>query len=193
MSPRRINTLEGEWRKQMKLITAVLLAAASVVAVAQDMDLTPPKEMGNIAWMQGHWTGVEKYTMPDGSTSDGTSIVHCASAIGGRFQQSTHQMKMQGMEFAGMMLVSYDSAKKKYVAWWFDQASSSDMKAWGDLNGNTLIFVSEPTEMPGMPEKVVMRMTFTKVSDTKMTLVIDQKAGDKWQKFLDGTYTKKPN
>src|SRR5688572_24149174 len=174
----------------MKLLTPILLVVASS-AIAQQMDMTPPKELNAIKYMLGTWTGTEKYTM-GGPPETGTSTVVSSMGVGGRFVTGTHTAVSKSMKLHGMHLMTYDPQIKKYRAWWFDNMSSEAMELTGGFIGKSLVMTSKPIAIPGMEGLHSFRAAWTQTGARSLTFLLRTRQGDApWTTAITGKYTKK--
>lgn len=174
-----------------KWIVALLLCSA-VWAGAQAPDMSPPKEMKDMAWYVGEWTGEMKLYMPgsnDAMSAKGTMKV--SMALGGRFVRAEHTYDMPGMgQMTGLDLTTYNPATKEWHTHWFDSMSVSPMHFVGKREGDKTVAICKGYEMEGMG-KTDYRATYSRVSDSKTTFVLEMKMGDSWSKLMEATYTKK--
>lgn len=174
----------------MRKVLLMLLLGVASMACAQEMEMKPPAELAKLAFMHGEWNAKLKFTWM-GQASDGTGSFKCFDSVGGRFVQADHTYDEPQMgKMHGLHLVSYDSAKKTYVGWWFDQMSSTPMEMSGNFEGNKLVMVSKPTPMEGMGD-VIMRASWDKKSAKEITFKLEMKQGEKWTTMIEGVYAKK--
>jgi hypothetical protein len=168
---------------------AAFACVLALAGVAQEMDMAPPKELKAVEFLLGSWSGTNKMSFGD-QTMDSPGTVKSDLFLGGRFVRSLHVYEIAGMKFEGCHMLSYDTEKKKYVAWWFDQVSAQPMEMDGNFEGeNKLVMVSKPTPMPGMGN-VVFRSTWVKVSAQEVRFTLEQKDGDKWSPMIQSVYKK---
>lgn len=170
------------------LVAALPFAFASAQGGMPEM--TPPAEVGRLAFLVGNWEGTLKMFEPDGSAMEAKSSMKTTMAIGGRYVHSLETISMEEMEFGGLFLATYDSTKKKYVSWWYDQMSAEPVVSEGEFVGAKLVFVSKPFEMPGMGSAIA-RSTYEKKSDTELYFLLEMKMGEEWIKFMEGTFKKR--
>ncbi|MBX3119104.1 MAG: DUF1579 family protein [Fimbriimonadaceae bacterium] len=176
----------------MKKLIGILVLFTSVLVSAQDhmMDMSPPKEVSKLDFMLGKWTGSYTSYMEGMEMSMKGTIV-TKKAVGGRYVQSDHTYSGKGMpEMSGMHMASYDPETKEYFGYWFDSTAPGAMEMRGNFMGATLRMVSKPTAVPGMPEPIVMRAWYTKVSATKIDFLLEMKMGNDWAPMMKGTMTK---
>lgn len=173
------------------IVAATALLSAFVIA-GQGMQMPPPPpELGKIGFFTGKWTGSLKvYGM-------GQSPVACKATLLGkktldnRYIQTNHTMDMGKMgKMEGMHLISYDVFKKQFVAFWFDSSVPSVMEMSGNFQGTSLIMISKPTSVPGMPAPMIMRTTFTKKGNSQYDFKLESKDGEKWSPMIVGGYRK---
>jgi hypothetical protein len=179
-------------RNTMKSTILGALLLATTAFAGQGMQVPPmPKEFSKANFFLGKWTGTEKVHGMGGAPVNAKGTFTGKRALGDRYIQSLHVMDMgkQG-KMDGMHLLSYDTFKKQFVAFWLDSSNPQVMEMSGNFNGNKLVMISKPTPIPGMPEPIVMRATWTKLSTTKVTFSLDMKQGDKWAPMIEGNYRK---
>jgi hypothetical protein len=138
----------------MKLVrlfcaVAVLGLLSAPVLVAQE----PPKPGPEHEMLKKH-VGTWDITMKfGGMETKGTSTYKMD--LGGLWLSSTVESEIFGMKFQGHGMDSYDAAKKKYVAVWFDSMSTTPMTMEGtyDKEKKTLTMSGEMPGMDGKPTK----------------------------------------
>ena len=175
-----------------RIIFLAPLLLGSVAIAKQGMQLPPPPpELNKVAIFAGKWSGnLKVYGM-------GPNPVACKATLLGkktldnRYYQTNHTMDMGKMgKMEGMHLISYDPFKKQYKAFWFDSSVPSVMEMSGNFQGTSLIMISKPTEVPGMPAPMIMRTTFTKKGNNQYDFKLESKDGDKWSPMIVGGYRK---
>lgn len=180
----------------MKLILALLLALCGALVSAQDemmMAPMPTKEMDAISFMNGSWEGEMTMFEMDGSTMKMKATIKGSRVLGGRFLQTMHTMKMEGMPMTmeGMQLMTYDPEKKEYVGTWFDGMAPHSLEFRGKMDGNKIVMMGMMKAMPGMPQDTPARTTWTKKSDKEYTFLLEFQVEGAWNKILEGQFTKK--
>jgi len=176
----------------MRQIFVLTTFLCSTAFAGQAMQALPPMpELAKVSFLAGKWTGnLKVYGM-------GPNPVPCKATLVGnktldnRYIQTNHTMDMgKNGKMQGMFLASYDQLKKQYVAFWFDSSAPSVMEMRGNFQGTSLIMVSKPVEVPGMPGPMTMRTTFTKKSNSQYDFKLESKEGDKWTPMIVGGYRK---
>ncbi|MBS1722957.1 MAG: DUF1579 family protein [Armatimonadetes bacterium] len=169
-----------------KLLCGFLLALLCAPAFAQDMMAPIPGEMKELDYLVGTWEGemnMNGMKMKAGFKAE--------KILGGRYIREMHTYTMgDNMQMTGMFLMTYDEKQKNWLSYWFDQSEAGNMEMRGGMEGGKYVAESKPMEMMDM-KNVVMRATWTKVSDTKCTMSLDMKNGDKWDQMMEATYNKK--
>jgi len=89
-----------------------------------------------------------------------------------------------------MHLISYDIFKRKFTAFWFDSSSPGVTEMSGGFQGNKLIMISKPKEFPGIALPLIMRFTWQRLPQNKLSFLLEMQAGDKWQTVIDGSFKK---
>lgn len=154
--------------------------ALIVASLASSQQMERPKELDKLDFFAGRWV-TEKGT-PENSTNKFTATWE----LGKRHLVIRQTGKVQGMEMEGMMVMSWDEAKKKYIATWFDSMGGMAISGWGGWNGDSFVTVSDRLKIEGMDGMI--RTTFTKTGDDKMTMDVSLGEGEKWQSFLNITF-----
>lgn len=174
----------------MRSVLVAMILLSSVALAGQGFELPPPpKELAKANFMLGKWRGTEKMPGMGGITAKASLVGK--KTLDNRYYETTHVMDMgKAGKLEGLHLLSYDAFKKQYRAFWFDSSSPGVMEMSGNFQGNKLIMISKPTEVPGMPAPLTMRATWTKHSNTKVDFLLQSKEGDKWAPMIEGTFRK---
>lgn len=176
---------------RLPVVIAALLTTSAFAGQEPSLNVTPPKELAKVDFFLGKWEGTEK--MPDaiGQSVTAKATMVGTKAIGDMYFQSNHVADLGKMgKMQGMHLISYDTFKKKYTAFWFDSSTPGVMEMSGDFEGDKLIMVSKPTEVPGMAQNLIMRATWQRLPQNKLSFLLEMQAGDKWQTVIDGSFKK---
>lgn len=176
-------------------ILSVLLVFSAALSVAQEdpsMMMPPPPELNQLWFLLGDFEGPIKMSMNPGAPPLETQAkVKAVKTLGGMWLELFHSFDMEGTEMTGRMLLTYEPSKKKYVSYWFDSAAPGAMTMTGSVKGQTLIMISDPVEMPGMPGKVTFRATWSMKSATDVKFVLEMKTAGKWGVFIESVYSRK--
>lgn len=174
----------------LRKLTLLFVVALASFGACQDIPIqAPPSELSEVAWFIGEWSGKETYHFEQTPTQ-GDAKVSSKMALGGRYVHSMHEMNVGETKMEGMHMLTYDPDEKKWKGFWFDSTASGMMEMNGTVKDGVLEMISEPTAMPGTAEKMIMRATWTKKSDTEMTFLLEMKQGESWGKMIEGTYKK---
>ncbi|RFM36179.1 DUF1579 domain-containing protein [Chitinophaga silvisoli] len=130
--------------KRLLLLCIPILAAIPIFAQDQEaqkawMDyMTPGKIHQMLAHSNGTWTYESTFWMAPGAPpSKSTGITENKMILGGRYQESIHKGKMEGMDFEGHSLLAYDNAKKIFQNAWVDNMGTGIMMlegTWDDAS-----------------------------------------------------------
>ncbi len=172
------------------LAAAVLFASMIGFAHAQDMSamMAPAPEMKAVEFLMGEFKGTANFSF-GGEKTSGPCSAKSAKAMTDHFIQTNikYTMKLPGMPdmvTEGMHLLTYDPQAKQYVSWWFDSMATNSMHLTGKFEGDKLVMVSEPTDIPGMG-KVVMRSSWWKAKDNSIGSSLEMQQGDKWVPMME--------
>jgi len=161
-----------------------LFLTPMVSAFAQDM--SAPKEVKDLGWMVGTWSGSGKIAFGGQETEITSSITF---SFDGQFLKAVSTDKSSGFTMTKTAMIGWDAAKSEYVSYTFTNIAPKARIAHGKMDGNKLVMVSDPWEAEGMTS--VARETLSKISDTKCGSMIEMKIGDKWMTGMDFVLTKK--
>ncbi|HWD40397.1 MAG TPA: DUF1579 family protein [Fimbriimonas sp.] len=165
-------------------VAAVLLSVLLVPALAQDY--SPPKQIKDLGWMVGAWSGNRKITFGGHSAEITTEMT---ISFDGQFLKEISTDKSAGSTLTKTTMTGWDPEKSQYISYTFTNMAPTARIAHGKIDGGKLSMVSDPWEAEGF--KMVGRETMSKVSDTKCNLVMELKQGDKWLKEMDFILEKK--
>lgn len=156
------------------------------------MLLPPPKELKALSFMKGEWDAdLNMFEPGKKAPTPFKGTVTTADALNGMWIETRHDSDMGGMPMKGLQMTSYDAGKKQYMAYWFDSMGPGGLELWGNLKGQTLILVSKPVEIPGMPGKHAFRATTSLKGAGKLHFRLEMNSGKGWGKMIEGTMTKK--
>lgn len=172
----------------IKMMVSVLCVMAFGAATAQMPEMGPPAELKKLDWMIGEWTGSVNWTMEG---MEGEMTHNLKHEWEGQFMKMTATGEMMGMTFTEVSYLAWDAKEKKLVSWTFTSFAPLPRIEKGTITGNTIVFISDPWDVPG-GGPTVSRATLIKKSDSEMTLLLEFKEGDSWSKVGDGVYKKKP-
>lgn len=178
----------------MKLLTtlgAMLVLLTTAFAQEGMMDMSPPKEMSQLSFLVGKWKADLDFYFAGPEPMKGTGTVETKLDLDGRFYRGDHKYSPPGMPaMSGLQLMTFDPASKKWTGWWFDGTTPYELEMTGELKGNVLTMVSKPSSMPGSDQKMVIKLIYEKVGDTKVKFDLMMQQGDQWAPLIKGTYTK---
>jgi ribosomal protein S6E (S10) len=171
-----------------KYTTLALFMIAIVTSPGQMGGEKPPAELNRVAFFLGTWRGDETYGgMGKPVTVRGTFIG--TKILKGRYIQSMHRTSpVKGMGTTeGMHLLTYDPAKKLYVAHWFDSEAPNGMEITGNFVGKSLVMTGKE-EMQGMP--MTFKATWTPNGRSALSFKLEAEMNGKWSTFISGKYHK---
>lgn len=174
----------------MKLFAVLFAAVAAIIANAQMMGSKPPAELAKVNFMLGTYRGTETMSGMGGPPTKTQSTITTVKKLNGHYYSGEHVMKMKQGKMEGMHMLTYDPAKKAYVAYWFDSEAAGAMEMTGNFVGKSLVMTSKAMEMPGMGRQT-FRATWTPSGTRAMTFKLEAMGQDgKWATFITGNYRK---
>ena len=166
-----------------RFLTAALLAVPVVLVFAQDY--APPKQIKDLSWLVGTWSGSGQISF-GGHSVDITSTM--TVSFDGQFLKVVSTDQSSGSTLTKTTMTGWEPTTKEYISYTFTNMAPTARIAHGTLNGSALQMVSDPWQAEGFT--IVERETMSKLSDTKCKLTLEYKDGEKWVKGMDFVYTK---
>lgn len=163
-------------------ITTLLLASASVFA----QDMKSPKEVTDLAWMIGTWSGEGKMSFGGQEAPVKTTMV---VTFDGQFVKAVSTTEEGGMTMRETMMLGWNEDTKMYDSYTFTSFAPTPGIKHGKIEDGKLVLVSEPWKVQGM--SFVSRATYAKVSDSKLRMGMDFKSATGWDTALDMQLSKK--
>ena len=180
----------------MRTIIAAVVLATAIAYAGQDpqqpMAATQPKELRALSCMMGTWDADLKMYEPGSMQATplkGTVVT--AATLNGMWIEARHEAVMGEMPMKALEMTCYDAAKKQYRTYWFDSTGPGGLEFLGTLKGQTLVLLSKPEEIPGMPGKSTFRSTTSMKGAGKLLFRLEINSGKGWSKMIEGTMTRK--
>lgn len=171
----------------MKLCALALLLSLFGSLLSQGMP-ERPAELKKLEWMLGEWTGKWTWHIPG---MEGEMTMTLKNEYEGHFIKKTSVMTMEGMTSKEACYMGWDASKRRFSCWTFTDFAPTPRIEHATMDGDKLIFISEPWDV-GMPEgPIVSRATLTKKSDKEIVFLVEFKQGENWTKAADGSFKKK--
>lgn len=168
-----------------RLVAGLMLVAGLVPALnAQESPLAaPPKELDQIKWMVGQWSGTMSSTMGDIKT-----VMDIQPTMGGHYYQFNSKNTLGDMTMDEVVYLTYDPKMSKFRIWAFASWGGPARTEAGDYKDDKLVTVSDPWEVMGMT--MVSRSTLAKAEGDKLEFILEFKEGDNWKKDGGGLLTR---
>lgn len=173
--------------KLARLIGFVSLAFAATAAIAQ-MPAEIPKELKDLEWMLGEWSGKATWEFPGAPKME--AEMSFTTVWDGPFMKSTSAQDMGGMKVIETMYMAWDADKKRFSSWTFTNFAATPRIEHATMEGGNFVAISEPWSI-GMPEPMISRATTIRKSDTEFEFTLELKDGETWAKAGWGTFKKK--
>lgn len=166
----------------MKLLVSLLLAAA----LAQQPALQPADALAKLAFLQGDWAGKQNFDTGGGPAMAGDATNRIQQCIANKFLCEMLSTTLPNRKPTDTRhFISFDKQTQKYTAWWFNDTAYHPAQLSGDLTGNKLVLLSDPSA-PGP----VLRATYELLADGRLTFTVEMRQGDAWTRLFVTTYSK---
>lgn len=176
------------------MMTTLALAFTMVATATQAQDpIAPPlpKQIEELNFMLGTWEGMGSGMAPDGSPIqvDGSAT---ASKVMDRWIQfdTTDNVPGKGM-MVGRFMLTYNPRMNQWEGVWFDNKSPFPTDFTGNFDGTSLILNSETVTDLNGTGSMQYTVTFSKKSETQMTMQIQNASAGRNSLMLDYTYNKR--
>jgi Protein of unknown function (DUF1579) len=146
------------------------------------MDYMTPGPMHEMmARSVGEWKSINTFWMdPAGDPMVNEGTVKFEMILGGRYMKSTHNGKVMGMPFTGMMLQAFDNATKEFIAIWIDNLGTGMSVSKGTYDESTRTLNSTGTMVDPMSGKELKyRQTVQLIDDNHQVVEMFILDGDK--------------
>ena len=169
----------------MKILVCALLAVSSTLTLAQQPATQPADALAKLSFMQGNWSGRQNFNTNGGAAMVGDATDRIELGIAGKYLCEMLSTTLPGRKPTDTRhFISYDKQTGKYTAWWFNDTSYHPTALTGDLTGNKLVLMSDPSG-----QGPVLRATYENPAPDKLTFQLEMKDGDKWTSLFVTTYT----
>jgi len=149
--------------------------------------MTPSDMHKMLAKSNGTWT--EEMTMwmsPDAPPTKSTATAVNKMILGGRYQESKHTGKFNGMPFEGISTLAYDNAKKTFVSTWVDNMSTGLMTMEGTYDeGSKTMTLKGKAFDPMKGQECDVRETFKMIDDNTQQMEMFTTADGKEYKSME--------
>ena len=149
-----------------------------VSAIAQTSD--PPKEIADLSWMVGTWSGTGKNVYDGKETPFTTSMT--VSRYGQTIQAVSTLTPPNGVELILTRMIGWDAVKRQYVSYTFSNMAGLPLISRGTLTNNKLVMLFDKW---GTDTTKVGRETMSKISDTKYGFRTEMRHDKKWEVQMD--------
>lgn len=148
-------------------------------------------ELKKLEFLVGNFAGDEKAFIEGGEVPF-TADIQSVWDLGGRYVRQSHESKLMGEDWHGLLLLTFDPDIKKYRAWWFDNGASKPMEMTGAFEGDALVMLSKPYALSGAPlleYRVQFKPKSTEVIDFRLDSRKDKDTA--YAPVIEATYTRK--
>lgn len=168
-----------------KLILSFTALLISMVCMAQLPE--PAKELSDLNWMIGEWSGTGTFQVPNMGAMDVT--VTFKAEWDGLFIKQTAINDFGMMKMTETMMLGYDETKSEFFSHGYTNMAPLPRMERGNMSNGSLVMTSEPWEVMG--EASISRATLTKGDNDTVKMKLEFKAGDAWAPVADFTFTRK--
>ena len=172
----------------MKFLAGFLLLVGAALGYGQHQDPQATDALSKVAaLMQGDWAGKQDFDTGGGPAMVGDATDRIELGIAGKYLCETLSTTLPGRKPTDTRhFISYDTKSGKYTAWWFNDTSYHPTALTGDLTGNKLALMSDPSA-PGP----VLRATYESPKADTLTYQVEMKNGETWTRLFLTTYAKR--
>jgi hypothetical protein len=176
--------------RRMGSLTVVALAAALGVCGASRGQDAPPSgpgpEMKKLEFLLGKRTAKGKLFPPGQAPMEWTATDQSEWGPGGYSIRSEAKTDYGGnLKDTSLTVMSYDAGEKLYKCYRFSSLEPAPIEASGKFDGDKLVMMIKP-DVTGL----IYRITFAPKSKTESVFLLEQKKGDRFEKFIEGVYTR---
>ena len=155
---------------------------------------TPGEAHAKLARLAGSWTTKTKSWMdPAQPPEETTGTCEFRMVLGGRYLEQRFEGTAMGQPFSGIGFTGYDNVKKKYEAFWIDNAGTGMMIMTGtpDKSGKKTTYTGSMLD-PASGKKVAMKSVDTEVDADNVLFEMWMAGPDgKMAKVMEIAYTRK--
>ena len=159
---------------------AFVLSTLVLASFAMAQNQERPKQLDWLDGLTGKWMLDEKVSKEKGTCK-------AAWVLNKRHVQMDFSGTVMDMPMEGLMIVSWDESRNKYVSTWFDSMGGMAISGYGDVKDNTLTTTTEMLDIMGQKGKI--RMILTKGKEG-FTMNVGMGDGDKYETFLDNHFVR---
>lgn len=176
--------------KRMGSLAVVALVAALGVCSASRGQDTPPTgpgpEMKKLEFLLGKRVAKGKLFPPGEAPTEWTATDQAEWGPGGNSLRSESTMDYGGnFKDTSLTVLSYDAGEKLYKCYRFSALEPAPIEASGKFEGDKLVMMIKPDT-----RGLIYRITFAPKSNTESIFILEQKQGDRFEKFIEGIYTR---
>ncbi len=171
----------------MKFLVCFLFLVSGALALGQQPNVQPADALAKLSFMQGDWAGKQDFDTGGGPAMVGDATDRVELGIANKYLCEMLSTTLPNRKPTDTRhFISYDAKSQKYTAWWFNDTSYHPSQLTGDLTGNKLVLMTDPSA-PGP----VLRATYESPTPDKLTFLLEMKNGDNWTRLFLTTYSKK--
>ena len=141
--------------------------------------MTPSEVHQTLAKNDGKWDAEISFYYNIDSPSVNKVSCENKMILGGRYQQSVYEGKIEGMPFAGISTLAYDNARKVYISTWIDNMGTGMMYLEGSLDAanQTLVMTGKAVDVTTGKDIQVLETLKIIDKDTQLIEMFDSKDG----------------
>jgi hypothetical protein len=171
----------------MRFVVCFLVALGALSAFGQQQTKPAADGLNGLSFMVGDWSGQQDFNTNGAPAMVGNATDNISICIAGKYVCERLSTTLPNRKPTDTRhFISFDKQTGKYTAWWFNDTSVRPMELVGEASGNKLVLLSDASA-PGP----VLRATYERTPDDKLTFLLEMKQGDGWTKLFLTTYAKK--
>ena len=148
--------------------------------------LQSPTGLAKLNFLLGNWTSIETTIGATGQASEIRLKGKNELVLAGQYIQIDENFTVDGKgNYQNKILMSYDSPKKIYHAWWFTNSMATPIEFTGKFDADG--FALQSVEREGM---MALRIAYNVIKSDSFAAHLQGLSNGKWTNLTDAQYTR---
>jgi uncharacterized protein DUF1579 len=128
------------------------------------ISLTTSAEAKQFDFLEGEWTAVCRFPLPDGSWGEGPGSLTASTVLDGLISLEFFEGPYQGAMIKGLGLRAFNPQTSQWEHTWTDTSAPGGFRVWhGRFEGNAIALHGQWRDETGHP--VFSRLTWSRITD----------------------------